>query len=96
VTAPFVAGRTDADQSITYIHYFDLLKPMMDGFRNYEGGGLVVENGLDRRPETSLINRAHLLTLTIPEMVVVLVGGLRVLNANADPTSLCGVFNRVS
>lgn len=56
-----------------------------------------MENGLDRRPETSLIDdRAHLLTLTIPEMVVVLVGGLRVLNVNADPTSLCGLFNRVS
>ena len=37
VTAPFVAGRTDADQSKTYIHYFDLLKPMMDGFRNFIG-----------------------------------------------------------
>jgi catalase-peroxidase len=90
VTVPFVSGRTDADQSITDIHSFDVLKPMMDGFRNYEGGGLVVNDGR-HRPEMSLIDRAHLLTLTIPEMVV-LVGGLRVLNANADPTSLCGVL----
>lgn len=58
MTVPFVAGRTDADQSITDIHYFDVLKPMMNGFRNYEGGGLVVNDGR-HRPETSLIDRAH-------------------------------------
>ena len=82
VRVPFVAGRTDALQSDTDIVSFGALQPSMDGFRNYEGK---VE-----RPEVSLIDRAHLLTLTTPEMVV-LVGGLRVLNANTDQ-SLVGVL----
>lgn len=79
---PFVAGRTDALQSDTDIVSFSALQPSMDGFRNYEGK--------EGRPEASLVDRAHLLTLTTPEMVV-LVGGLRVLNANTDQ-SLVGVL----
>jgi catalase-peroxidase len=90
VIVPFVAGRTDALQSETDIESFNLLQPMMDGFRNYVGGGSVVDDSR-YRPEMSLIDRAHLLTLTTPEMVV-LVGGLRVLNANTDPTSHVGVL----
>lgn len=75
VRVPFVAGRTDALQSETDIDSFNVLKPAMDGFRNWEGS-------VDAKPESSLLDRAHLLTLTTPEMVA-LVGGLRVLNANA-------------
>jgi catalase-peroxidase len=82
VRVPFVAGRTDALQSDTDVVSFAALEPSMDGFRNYEGK--------KRRPEASLIDRAHLLTLTTPEMVVLL-GGLRVLNANTDQ-ELVGVL----
>ncbi|KAL3808863.1 hypothetical protein ACHAXA_004150 [Cyclostephanos tholiformis] len=82
VKVPFVAGRADALQSDTDVNSFAALQPSMDGFRNYEG-----KVG---RPEASLIDRAHLMTLTTPEMVV-LVGGLRVLNANTDQ-SLVGVL----
>eukprot|EP00571_Detonula_confervacea_P012000 CAMPEP_0172305734 /NCGR_PEP_ID=MMETSP1058-20130122/6975_1 /TAXON_ID=83371 /ORGANISM="Detonula confervacea, Strain CCMP 353" /LENGTH=769 /DNA_ID=CAMNT_0013017431 /DNA_START=36 /DNA_END=2342 /DNA_ORIENTATION=+ len=76
VHVPFAVGRTDALQSGTDVDSFNLLQPSMDGFRNYEGS-----NGVS--PESSLVDRAHLLTLTTPEMVV-LVGGLRVLNANTE------------
>jgi catalase-peroxidase len=82
VRVPFVAGRTDALQCETDIDSFQVLQPIMDGFRNYEGN--------DARPEISLVDRAHLLSLKTPEMVVLL-GGLRVLNANSE-TSLVGVL----
>ena len=75
VSVPFSAGRTDASQEMTDVDSFAVLEPTADGFRNYLG------NGHDRRPEELLVDRAQLLTLTAPEMTV-LVGGLRVLGAN--------------
>jgi catalase-peroxidase len=83
VKVPFVPGRTDALQSDTDVVSSNALQPSMDGFRNYEGK--------EGRPEASLVDRAHLMTLTTPEMVV-LIGGLRVLNANTDQQSLVGVL----
>jgi catalase-peroxidase len=83
VRIPFVPGRTDALQSKTDVTSFNALKPTVDGFRNYEESSA-------RQPETSLVDRAHLLTLATPEMVALL-GGLRVLNANSD-NSLVGVL----
>ncbi|GAB1640744.1 catalase/peroxidase HPI [Krasilnikovia sp. MM14-A1259] len=75
VTVPFTAGRTDATQEQTDEESFAVLEPTHDGFRNYLGKG-------HRRPtEQLLVDRAQLLTLTAPEMTV-LVGGLRALNAN--------------
>jgi catalase-peroxidase len=72
---PFSPGRTDASQDQTDVDAFVVLEPMADGFRNY------FRPGDKRRPEELLIDRASRLTLTAPEMTV-LVGGLRVLNAN--------------
>ncbi|KAL7550279.1 hypothetical protein ACHAWF_013517 [Thalassiosira exigua] len=86
VCVPFVPGRTDAAQSDTDVESFRVLEPTMDGFRNYEGA----TDGA-KTPEASLVDRAHLLSLTAPEMVV-LVGGLRVLNANTDGNSRVGVL----
>lgn len=83
VHVPFAAGRTDALQSGTDVDSFNVLQPSMDGFRNYEGSN-------STSPDSSLVDRAHLLTLTTPEMVV-LVGGLRVLNVNTD-NPLVGVL----
>ena len=75
ITVPFTAGRTDAAQQQTDVESFAVLEPTADGFRNYLGKD-------HRRPtEQQLVDRARLLTLTAPEMTV-LVGGLRVLNAN--------------
>jgi len=83
VKVPFSPGRTDASQEQTDVHSFAVLEPASDGFRNYRNG--------DRRPaEEALVDRAQLLTLTAPEMTV-LVGGLRALNANAGE-SKHGVF----
>lgn len=79
VRVPFVAGRTDALQSDTDIESFQVLQPLMDGFRNYEGK--------DARPDTALVDRAQLLSLKVPEMVVLL-GGLRVLNVNSDRSAV--------
>ena len=76
VTVPFTPGRTDASQEQTDVQAFAVLEPVADGFRNYVG------RGDGRSPEEMLIDRAHLMTLTGPEMTV-LVGGLRVLGANA-------------
>lgn len=76
IEVPFVPGRTDANQSQTDIESFNALQHEMDGFRNYEGGKSYL-------PEDALVDRAHLLSLTAPEMVV-LIGGLRVLNANTN------------
>jgi catalase-peroxidase len=75
VTVPFTPGRADASQEQTDVHSFEPLEPAADGFRNYLGGRYSVS------AEALLIDRAQLLTLTAPEMTV-LVGGLRVLGAN--------------
>jgi catalase-peroxidase len=84
VTVPFAPGRTDASQGQTDVESFAVLEPTADGFRNY------LRNGDPRTAEERLVDRAQLLTLTAPEMAV-LVGGLRVLNANYGP-SKHGVF----
>ena len=76
VTLPFTPGRTDASQAQTDVASFAALEPTADGFRNYYGKG----NRLS--PADALVDRANMLTLTVPEMTV-LVGGLRVLDANA-------------
>ncbi len=75
VKVPFTPGRTDATQEQTDVDSFAVLEPKSDGFRNYLG------KRQTRRAEETLIDRAQLLTLTAPEMTV-LVGGLRVLGAN--------------
>ncbi|MCG3178333.1 MAG: Catalase-peroxidase [Phycisphaerae bacterium] len=84
VTVPFSPGRTDASQKQTDVESFAVLEPAADGFRNYLKARYAVS------AEELLINRAQLLTLTAPEMTV-LVGGLRVLNANVGQTPH-GVF----
>jgi catalase-peroxidase len=85
VTVPFVPGRTDASQEQTDVESFAVLEPIADGFRNYLRAG-------EKLPaEQRLLDRANLLTLTAPEMTV-LVGGLRALNANFDETAH-GVFS---
>ena len=76
VTVPFTPGRTDASQEQTDTASFAVLEPTADGFRNYLGKGDHL-----RRPEELLVDRSQLLTLTAPE-ITVLIGGLRVLNAN--------------
>lgn len=75
VTVPFSPGRTDATQEMTEVDSVGYLEPLTDGFRNFLG------KELDRPAPEDLLNRAQLLTLTAPEMTV-LVGGLRVLNTN--------------
>ncbi len=82
----FVPGRTDATQENTDAHSFEVLEPTADGFRNYLG------NAHGRSPQQRLVDRAQLLTLTAPEMTA-LVGGLRVLGANAGG-SKHGVFTK--
>jgi catalase-peroxidase len=84
LSVPFTPGRTDASQEQTDIKSFEHLEPVVDGFRNYGAG-------TDRvRSEQFLVDKAHLLTLSAPQMTA-LVGGLRVLNANWDGNSN-GVF----
>jgi catalase-peroxidase len=75
VTVPFAPGRTDASQDETDVESFEVLEPTADGFRNY------LRPGEKLAPETLLVERANFLTLTVPEMTV-LVGGMRALNAN--------------
>jgi catalase-peroxidase len=76
ISVPFMAGRTDASDAQTDIDAFDVLEPKFDGFRNYK-------NTQDPRPtEALLVDKASLLGLSAPEMTV-LIGGLRVLGANA-------------
>ena len=75
VKIPFSPGRTDASQEQTDVHSFAVMEPVADGFRNYLRGGQVLS------AEELLVDRAQLLTLTAPEMTV-LVGGMRALNAN--------------
>lgn len=77
VSVPFTAGRTDATQAQTDAQSFAALEPKADGFRNYNNG-----NGT-AKAEAMLVDRAQLLTLTAPEMTV-LVGGMRVLETNFD------------
>jgi len=77
VEVPFAPGRTDASQDQTDVESFSVLRPNADGFRNYFG------EGARRSPAEMLVEKADLLTLTVPEMTV-LVGGLRALDANAD------------
>jgi catalase-peroxidase len=84
VRVPFSPGRTDASQEMTDVASFAVLEPTADGFRNY------LRAGHDRPAPELLVDRANLLTLTAPEMTV-LVGGMRVLNANFG-NSRFGVF----
>jgi catalase-peroxidase len=81
VAVPFAPGRTDASQEQTDVESFAVLEPVADGFRNYLG------KLQPRLAEHHLVDRASLLKLTAPEMTV-LVGGMRVLNANYDRASL--------
>jgi catalase-peroxidase len=75
VQVPFTPGRSDATQAQTDVDSFAMLEPTADGFRNYFGNGNV------RSPAAMLVDRADMLTLTVPEMTA-LVGGLRALDAN--------------
>jgi catalase-peroxidase len=84
VTVPFAPGRTDASQDQTDAESFAVLEPVADGFRNY------LRAGEKLPPETLLLDRANLLSLTAPEMTV-LIGGMRALNANHGQTAH-GVF----
>ena len=86
VEVPFTPGRTDAVQEQTDIESFAVLEPTADGFRNYNG------NGHPTTAEELLVDKAQMLTLTAPEMTV-LVGGLRVLDANSCGSEL-GVFTK--
>ena len=84
VTVPFTPGRTDASQEQTDIDSFAVLEPAADGFRNYSKQRLTLS------PEEMLIDKAQLMTLSVPELTV-LVGGMRVLNTNFGETKH-GVF----
>ena len=86
VQGPFTPGRTDASQEQTDVDSFAVLEPTADGFRNY------LADGHPRTAEELLVDRAQMLTLTAPEMTV-LVGGMRVLNANVGQSEL-GVFTK--
>ena len=86
VKVPFTPGRTDATQEMTDVASVGVLEPTADGFRNFLG------HKLDRPAPETLIDRAQLLTLTAPEMTV-LIGGMRVLNTNVDFPKL-GVFTK--
>ena len=86
VQVPFTPGRTDASQEQTDVDSFAVLEPTADGFRNY------LRAGFRRSAEELLVDRAHMLTLTAPEMTV-LIGGMRVLNANVGHSEL-GVFTK--
>jgi catalase-peroxidase len=84
VQVPFSPGRTDASQEQTDVESFAVLEPTADGFRNHQGKGSA------RSAEQQLLDRAQFLTLTAPEMTV-LVGGMRALNVNTGQSEL-GVF----
>ena len=86
VTVPFTPGRTDASQAQTDVESFAVLEPAADGFRNYTGPNLPAS------AEEMLLDKAQLLTLTAPELTVLL-GGMRVLNTNVGKTKQ-GVFTQ--
>jgi catalase-peroxidase len=86
VKVPFSPGRTDASEKQTDVHSFAVMEPVADGFRNY------LRSGQKLSAEELLVDRAQLLTLTAPEMTV-LIGGLRALNANFGQTKH-GVFTK--
>ncbi len=86
ISVPFTAGRGDATQEQTDVDSFAFLEPKADGFRNYK------QSNLKASAEELLVDRAHLLTLTAPEMAV-LIGGLRVLGTNFDHSNH-GVFTK--
>src|SRR5258705_2368820 len=86
VVVPFTPGRGDATAEQTDVESFAVLEPTADGFRNYRAKGHRLP------PEYLLLDRANLLTLSAPEMTV-LVGGLRVLGANSKQSPL-GVFTK--
>jgi len=86
IKVPFIPGRGDATQDQTDVHSFDLLEPQADGFRNY------VKGNYSLSAEEMLVDRANLMKLTVSEMTV-LIGGMRVLNANFD-NSNHGVFTK--
>jgi catalase-peroxidase len=86
LTVPFTPGRTDASQEQTDVESFDVLEPVADGFRNYLKGKYSVP------AEALLVDKAQLLTLTAPQMTV-LIGGMRVLNTNFGQTRH-GVFTK--
>jgi catalase-peroxidase len=77
IDVPFTPGRTDASQEMTDVDSFDVLRPQADAFRNYFG------EAARRSPAEMMVDKANLLTLTAPEMTV-LVGGMRALGANAN------------
>ena len=85
MTVPFTPGRADASQAQTDVESFAVLEPIADGFRNYLRGHYAVS------AEALLLDRAQLLTLTAPEMTV-LIGGMRVLNTNVGHCH--GVFTK--
>ena len=85
IVVPFAAGRADASQDETDVESFEYLEPVADGFRNYLGANHVLPG------EYLLVERAHLLTLSAPELTV-LIGGLRALGANHDGSNR-GVFS---
>jgi catalase-peroxidase len=87
VQVPFTPGRTDASQEQTDVESFAVLEPTFDGFRNY------LQPGESLSAETLLVERAYLLNLTAPEMTV-LVGGMRVLNANSGESKHGVLTNR--
>jgi catalase-peroxidase len=84
ITVPFTPGRTDASAEQTDVTSFAVLEPLADGFRNY------IKHTANASAEEMLIDKAQLLTLTAPEMTV-LIGGMRVLNTNFNGSNL-GVF----
>ncbi len=86
VQLPFTPGRTDATQAQTDVESFAVMQPQADGFRNWRAGALRIS------PEEMLVDRAQLLTLSAPEMTV-LVGGLRVLGANTGDAKV-GAFTQ--
>jgi catalase-peroxidase len=86
VKVPFTPGRTDASQEMTDVEAFAVLEPKADGFRNY------LHANATKSAEQLLVDKACMLTLTTPEMTV-LVGGMRVLNANVGQSQL-GVFTK--
>lgn len=86
IEVPFTPGRTDASVEQTDTESFEVLEPVADGFRNY------LHTGCTTLPEVMLVDKAQLLTLTAPEMTV-LIGGLRGLNINADD-STHGILTR--